>query len=147
MLKPLLLLMLLTLPGCAARQPAPENPTAEAAREASYRVVLINRTDATLSYDYSRYLPPEAQRDQILEDPYGTPQPSQSLSVSLSSSELAPGESALLDVLPNSPLNVTYQQAGEKKSAQQAMTSPMQVVVTSAGLKQEALPVHYQTGK
>ncbi len=141
-----LLLSLVALPGCASRQPAPDNETAQAARSASYRVMLVNQTNSTISYNYSRYLPPEAQRSPIVQDPYGSPQMSQSLSLSLSSSELDPGETTILDVLPNSPIRVTYQQGSEKKEIQQSTNQPMQLIVTPEGFKQDALPAMYRVG-
>jgi hypothetical protein len=142
-IKALLILPGLLLPACAARQPAPESQ-AQRTEDASYRVVLVNRTSQLLHYHYQRYLPPQSQRETIPQDPYGTPQMSASLSISLADDELKPGETTVLEVLPSTNISVTYMAAGQERKEEKKLSQPMQLVVAESGIKQEALPDEYR---
>lgn len=126
--------LLLGSAGCAARQKSAE----EAAREASYRVVLVNQTGSQLKYHYSRYISPEAQRNQMMPDQQHNP--STSLSFGIAFAELDAGNSTFLDVLPSTSVTVVFMQNGQQKQQEILIDKGMTLTVGAQGPQQGPLP-------
>lgn len=138
MWKPLVLAgLLLGFNACAARQPGPdEDPSS--ARVASYRVVLVNNSGSQLKYSYSRYLSPEAQRQQMPLDPQRNM--ATTLSFGIAFEELEPGGNTFLDVIPGSGLTLVYLQNGQEQRFETPVKASLQYTVGPAGVQPGPLP-------
>ncbi|MGV3526026.1 MAG: hypothetical protein ACO1RX_17515 [Candidatus Sericytochromatia bacterium] len=138
MWKPLLLTVLLCGVGaCAAQQGAPEDQAARE-RAASHRVVLVNQTSSQAKYNYTRYISPETQRNNIPTDPQR--EPAMTLSLGVAFSELSPGGTTLLDVIPGSGLTIVYQQNGQERRYEAPVQADVQLTIGPDGVQPSELP-------
>lgn len=140
MWKPLLMTFLLLGTGaCAAQQGAPEDQAARE-RAASHRVVLVNQTNQLVKYNYTRYISPEAQRNSMPSDPQRDLAPTLSFGVAFS--ELDPGSTTLLDVIPGSGLTIVYQQDGQERRYEAPVNAGVQLTIRPEGVQPGALPTN-----
>lgn len=128
------LLAMLLLPACAVQQQqAADSQATTSLRQASYRVELSNRTGQPVRYRYVRYQPPEALR---AADPNDMEHP-QTLDISFSFNDLAPGGVAVLEAIPGSHLVVQYQTPDGEQRVERPLTGPTQLIIDAAGLSEQ----------
>ncbi|PKL77989.1 MAG: hypothetical protein CVV27_04170 [Candidatus Melainabacteria bacterium HGW-Melainabacteria-1] len=137
----LLLVPLVCIGGCAAREKVPDGEPQARSGQAlgSHRVMLVNQTSAPLRYRYTRYSPPAAQ-SPIVRDLHADPQLAGSLNISFSFDELAPGATVLLDAIPGTNLSLHYLRAGSEQQVERTLDAPMRLQVSEQGVVQDGLP-------